>query len=180
MRLFRVLPWVPDAALGTPGHPLYVPREQGATRIGNPRHYAVLYASDDPAGAVGEAFRNRLPWKESLLVSPRHRGVRRTLVEFDADVALADLDDPTALVERRLRPSTVASPDRDTTQRWALAMFEEGRFDGIRWWSVRDSRWGSIGIWNHQRLVVRNVTPLTLSHPAVRLAQEMLGRRFTR
>lgn len=180
-RLYRVFPWVSRARAGEPGGPLYVSPVQGAGRIDNPERYATLYASDSPAGAVAEAFGNHAIWTPQLLAGPL--GVptsTRALAAFDAGgIDLLDLDDPRELVERRLRPSEVVSRDRARTQAWALRVYEEGRFAGVRWWSRLDPRWGAVGAWDLRSLRVLGVTPLTPEHPALREAASALNRPWT-
>lgn len=178
MRLYRVLPWLPEAAPDQPGGPLYVSGRQGGSRIDNPRRYRVLYAADSAAGAVGEAFGSRSVWTEGMLTSRWLPGARRALVEYEADVAVLDLDDGEPLAARRMRPSIVASPDRETTQAWALAIFEEGRYDGVRWWSVKDSRWGVVGLWTIDRVETGPVSILSRRHPALVEAAGRLRRSW--
>lgn len=161
-RLYRVFPWLEDAAPGEPGHPLYVPRPQGHGRVDNPDHYLALYASDDPDGAIGEAFGNHSLWTTDLLRGqPSLPRSRRALAVIDASAAtVADLDDPATLLERELRPSQVVTRTREVTQGWALRLFREGRWAGVRWWSYYDPGWGSFGLWDVAALHVLDVTPL--------------------
>lgn len=177
--LWRVLPHVPTARPGQPGHPLYLPPRQGAGRLDNPEHYLVLYLADHPAGAVAEAFGDLAVWRPSMLRgSPGLPGSSRALVRYDLadDALLCDLDDPTALVARTLRPSQVVSHDRSLTQAWALRLWLERRHDGVRWWSYRDPRWGSLGIWSTERLTVVDVDPLAIDDVAVATAAAVLHR----
>jgi hypothetical protein len=87
-----------------------------------------------------------------------------------------DLDDANRLVERELRPSAVVARDRSLTQRWALRIFEEKRWAGIRWWSHYDSRWGSFGLWDIAKLKLVEVVPLEPGHPALVEAAAALSR----
>lgn len=177
LRLFRVLPWQSEARKGEAGHPLYIPGNQGSSRIDNPVNYRVLYASDNPVGAVAEAFARLWRWHPDMFASPRNPGVRRALVEYEADVRVVDLDEPRELFSRSLRPSRIASRDRSVTQAWALEIFSGSRgVDGIRWWSIRDSEWGVIGLWNVESLVFMPPTILTPEHPIVEQARVALGR----
>lgn len=181
MHLFRVLPWLEGASLSEPGHALYVPPVQGKGRIDNPKRYRVLYASDVPGGAVGEAFANFDVWTDLHLAGPPWLpGSRRALAVYDMQGQILDLDDAQALLERALRPSHVVIRDRMVTQRWALHIFEEGRWHGVRWWSRHDARWGAYGLWNLEGLRVVQVEPLTRDHPAVIEAQRLLRRRWRR
>src|SRR5947207_7014360 len=51
-----------------------------------------------------------------------------------------DLDDPSQLVNRELRPSAVATSVRSTTQGFALSIFAEGVL-GFGWWSILEGSW---------------------------------------
>ncbi|MDP9093733.1 MAG: hypothetical protein M3N95_12575 [Actinomycetota bacterium] len=82
--LFRVLPYLAAARRGQPGHPLYVPRSTGASRVDNPGLYEVLYLGDSAAGAIAEAFGWSPTWNAGLLRgTPSLPGSVRALVEFD-------------------------------------------------------------------------------------------------
>lgn len=177
-RLYRVAPWREGAAAGEPGHPLYVPPLQTGSRIDNPVHYRALYTSEHAVGAVGEAFGGRLTWTESMFQSARVPGARKALIEYSADIRVTDLDDGRALAGRSLKPSHVASPDRETTQEWALRIYQEGGSDGIRWWSVYDARWGIFGLWNLTGVEVAELTPLDRSLPIVHEAAAALRRAW--
>ena len=161
-RLYRVFPWVEGASPGEPGHPLYVSGPQGHGRVDNPEEYLTLYACDEPDGAVGEAFGNHAVWTPDLLEGPPALpDSRRALAVIDAKaVEVVDLDDPAALSERTLRPSQVVTRNRPVTQRWALSIFHEARWGGVRWWSYHDPEWGSFGLWDVGRLRVVEVRPL--------------------
>jgi hypothetical protein len=173
-----VLPWVAGARKGEAGHPLHRASRQGAGRVDNPEHYRVLYASDAAAGAVAEAFGNHAVWTAMLLRGrPDLPGSIRALATFDAaGIEALDLDDARRLVERELRPSAVVARDRSLTQRWALRIFEERRWAGIRWWSHYDSRWGSFGLWDVAKLTLLDVAPLVSDHPALVEAAAALSR----
>lgn len=179
MPLWRVVPNLPTARPGKPGHPLHLPPRQGAGRLDNPEHYLVLYLADQPAGAVAEAFGDLAVWRASMLRGhPSLPGSVRALVSYELDdnAAVCDLDDPAELVARGLRPSQVVSHDRVRTQAWALRLWQERRYDGVRWWSYRDPRWGSLGIWSADRLRIIDVHPLVIDDDAVMSAGAVLHR----
>ena len=177
-KVYRVLPWKPRAAPGAPGHPLHVPSSNGTDRLGNPEDYSVLYVSSSPAGAVAEAFGHVDVWVPAMFRT--RDGMIRALAEFTVrDSSILDLDDPHELVERSLRPSLVVTRDRETTQQWAKAVFHENRWAGVEWWSYYDPRWSSIGLWSMKPLKVSGTpAPLTLDHPAITEAAEILARRI--
>ena len=178
--LHRVFPWLPTAGDGEPGHPLFVPGFGGG-RIDNPEHYVALSLSDGAGGACAEAFDYRPAWDQRMLRgSPLLPGSTRALATYTLDpaVTVCDLDDAVRLVELGLRPSQVVTRDRTITRAWALRIYGEGRWGGVRWWSYHDPRWGSHGIWAIGALAVERVEALTLDHPAVLEAAEVLNRPF--
>lgn len=160
--LYRVFPWLEAAELEEPGHPLYVASPQGEGRIDNPEHYSAMYLADNPLGAIGESFGNHSTWTSDLLAGPPVLpGSVRALATFDAEaVRVLDLDDPRALLDRSLRPSRVVTRERSSTQRWALEIFNEGTWDGIRWWSFHNPEWGSFGLWEKGALRLTDVLVL--------------------
>jgi hypothetical protein len=50
--------------------------------------------------------------------------------------------------------------DRRVTQSWALRVYDEDRWAGIRWWSYYRPEWGSYGIWSIGALKVLDAIPL--------------------
>lgn len=144
----------------------------------NPAHYRVLYASDSPVGAITEAFGNHRVWTDQLFDGrPELPGSRTALAEIVAsDLSALDLDDARTLLARELRPSRVVTRDRTVTQGWALAIFRERRWVGIRWWSYYEPSVGSYGLWDLRKLRVRSVVALDRTHPAVKQATTLLAR----
>lgn len=176
MRLYRAFPRVKGARRDRPGGALFVPPVQGAGRIDNPEHYAVLYAAADPAAAVGEAFGDLRTWVAAMLdAKPYLPGSFMALATIEVPNKLLDLDDPHELAARDLRPSRVVTRDRRTTQGWALRVWREGRRNGVRWWSMRDADWVTAGIWNLASIDLVATDPLTLDHPAITGAAEILA-----
>lgn len=173
--LYRVVPWISGAEPGEPGHPTHVPDAQGDGRIDNAGVYATLYTCESPEGAIAERFARRREWFDEMFLYPRP-AARAALVELQTPATVLDLDDGIALADRSLRPSRVALRQRAVTQRWARAVFDEHAWDGIRWWSVWDSRWSVVGLWNHAGLTASEPQPLTRRHPAVEEAASVLGR----
>ena len=179
--LYRVFPWSPAARDGEAGHPRFVPGISGG-RIDNPDHYLALYLSDGAGGACAEAFDYRPAWDKAMLRgSPSLPGSVHALATYTLDprISVCDLDDAVRLVELDLRPSHVVTRDRAVTRAWALRIFGERRWGGISWWSYYDPRWSSHGIWAIDALTVDDVEALTLDHPAILEAADVLNRRVT-
>lgn len=177
-RLYRVFPWLEGAPGGDLGHPLHLHAPQGSGRVDNPEHYLTLYACDAEVGAVGEAFGNFSLWTPGLLEgSPILPGSRRALVTYDVGaIEVLDLDNPGSLIERDLKPSRVVTRDRAVTQRWALSVFSEKRWNGVRWWSYHFPEWGSFGIWDPGPLEIADIRPLAEETDLVREAASILNR----
>jgi hypothetical protein len=102
----------------------------------------------------------------------RRRGLPLALaaLELEDDAQLVDLDDPAVLRRERLRPSKVATRERDVTQPQALALYERHpQAAGLRWWSTYESLWANVTIFDRAkpRLRVVDVRELTLDAPAV-------------
>lgn len=95
---------------------------------------------------------------------------------------MVDLDDPTELAGRQLRPSLVATRDRGVTQGIALRLFDEGA-DGFVWWSTLESSWPNLTLFaeraSSRLALVGDPELLTVRHSAVRLAAETLGVRLS-
>jgi hypothetical protein len=77
----------------------------------------------------------------------------KALVELELDdtVRLVNLDDPSQLVKRRIRPSQVATLRRAVTQGLAASLFEEGA-GGLLWWSTLEAEWTNVTLF-HERAV---------------------------
>ena len=177
--LYRVFPYLAAAPRNQPGGALYLP-PQGGGRLDNPSAYSVLYLSDHQAGAIAEAFGRFPEWTAGILAgSPGLPGSARALARYQLaeDLRICNLDDPERLLALRLRPSDVVSRDYAHTRAWALRVHHEKRWGGVRWWSYYDPQWASFGIWDAGSLALADVTPLTLSSPALLEASRTIARR---
>lgn len=177
--LFRVFGWLPDA----PPEPLRVPRDrQGGGRHDDPDRYTALYLAREAVGAVAEAIQAFRGQELTAGALVRPDGARRSLAAID-DAGLPpllDLDDPSVLVARGLRPSGVATGVRRVTQRIAGDAFQAGAV-GLSWWSTLEASWTNVTLFA-ERLdglpPVLDAAPLTLDHPALVEAAERLGVRL--
>lgn len=172
MILHRCFAWDQAAASSEQDGPLWFPRVfQGEGRHDNPDRFGCLYLADRPVSCLVEQlarFRGQR-LTASLL---RRRGLPLALaaLELDEDAQLVDLDDPAVLRRERLRPSKVATRERDITQPQALALYERHRdAAGLRWWSTYEALWANVTIFDRaaSRLRVVDVRALTLEDPAV-------------
>lgn len=177
MLLYRVLPYRPSARKGEAGHPLYVHPGQGRGRWDNPGRYLAWYMASEPSGAVGEVFAHLGTWREEMFPFPQIPGSRRALgvYQLPDDLSYVDLDDAQTLVDRAMRPTQVIERNRPFTQGKALAMYDEGRWNGLRWWSFHRPQWRVWCLWDVDPACV-DVEALDVAHVAVRDAASALGR----
>ena len=181
MKLWRTLPFDRRAEAGGPGGPLWFPREQqGYGRHDNPDLYGCLYVAEDAVSAVAEplaAFRGTGALAASMLV---HLGRPLALAELDLpdDAFAIDLDDPTVLVARGLRPSEVATRDRTVTQETAASLYRaDDEAVGLRWWSTLESSWINWTLFDRAAdvLALAAVAELRVDDSVVRDAAAALG-----
>ncbi|MGH9067282.1 MAG: RES domain-containing protein, partial [Acidimicrobiales bacterium] len=181
VRLWRVLPWDPSVLSGEPGGALWVPRAlQGTGRHDAPERYGCLYLAEAAVSAVAESlapFRGTGDLGPELLVrSGRQLAVAE--LELDDHAVLIDLDDPAMLVAESLRPSTVATGHRDTTQSYALGQFlRHPEAAGLRWWSTLEASWIHVTLFDRAlgAAKVSGVQPLGVDDEAVITAAAHLG-----
>jgi RES domain len=178
--LYRSFPALPGADPTSEGGPLHAPRYlQGAGRHDNPDRYGALYVSRAPESVVAELLR----------ALRRHQVTDADLRSEDRPYALAaidegglegllDLDDPSNLAARGLRPSGVATRHRRLTRRMALDVYEEGP-PGFEWWSTIEGSWINVTLYSDRATgsltVAGDPEELSTSHPAVRTAAEVVG-----
>jgi hypothetical protein len=184
--LYRVFPHLPGGEPQDEGGPLFVPRErQGTGRHDNPDQYGALYVSRVPESAVAERIQ---PFRGQTLDDGdlvRRDGARYALIALEdaALTGLVDLDDPSELVRRDLRPSGVATRRRQATQGMARSLHEEGG-PGFSWWSTLEAAWPNVTLFAERSVPALTLggepEPLSIEHPAVRAAADLLGIRLGR
>jgi hypothetical protein len=187
MLVYRVFPYLPSAAPGKPGNPLYLQPSRGGGRLDN-TSYSVWYLSHDPCGAIGEVFGNRPTWSDSMFNDKRVPGSRKALatLRLPDDLSILDLDDAQVLLDRGLRPSQIVERNRAVTQAWAFRIFEERNdrrermWHGVAWWSFHRPQWRLLGYWGSTEPVVVKVEPLDYQHYAVDDAAKTLFKRLSR
>lgn len=179
MLLYRVFPYVETAPAGDPGHPLYVDAAaQGRGRWDNPSLYTTMYLSPSPEAAIGETFGNLVRWAPAMLRFPALPGSMKALgiFNFDEDEhPLLDLDDAGVLSQRGIRPTHVVIRNRPRTQQIAAAIFAEGLWSGIQWWSYHRPQWTAVAIWSIGGLTVAEVDDIS-THPGLAAAANTLSK----
>jgi hypothetical protein len=181
--LYRVFPYLASASEGQPGHPQYLHRPQGASRLDNPGEYDCWYLAAEASGAVGETFADLSIWTPAMFAFPLVPGSARQLgvYQIPDETPILDLDDAQNLLDRGLRPTQVIDRNRSVTQTWALRIFQERttsgerKWNGVRWWSYQRPQWRIYGLWEITPEYLR-VDNLDLDHRAVTDAATALGR----
>ena len=160
--------------------PLWFPRAyQGEGRHDNPDVYGCLYLTERETSAVVEQlgrFRGQRLVPQMLV--RRRLPLAVAAIEVPDGEGLVDLDDPAALAANGLRPSLVATRERSVTQPQALALFRgHPRAAGLRWWSIYESLWANVTVFDRVARLLRlvDVRRLTLGDAAVTDAADALG-----
>ena len=160
--------------------PLWFPRAyQGEGRHDNPDVYGCLYLTERETSAVVEQlgrFRGQRLVPQMLV--RRRLPLAVAAIEVPDDQELLDLDEPAVLTANELRPSVVATRDRSVTQPQALTLFRRHqRAAGLRWWSIYESLWTNVTIFDRVARALRlaDVRRLTMTDGAVAEAAETLG-----
>src|SRR5688500_4595825 len=101
MLLYRVIPYLASAPIGSPGHPGYVHSPQQFGRLDNPSHYTLLYLSESKSGAVGETLAQFPVWTKTVFDFKKVPGSRLALCTFQLPdpVRFLDMDDARVLHE---------------------------------------------------------------------------------
>ncbi|MGH9256506.1 MAG: RES family NAD+ phosphorylase [Vicinamibacterales bacterium] len=181
MEIFRVFDWDGTSRGRSPGGPLFVPRlRQGAGRHDAPEKYGAWYGSRSAVSAVAESIQFLRGHALADSDFQRAGGANKALVGLWLDDALrlVDLDDPSQLAARHLRPSQVATLRRTVTQRIAVSMFDEGA-GGLSWWSILEAEWTNMTLFYERALPYVSVMGpprrLAIRLPEVQQAAELLG-----
>jgi hypothetical protein len=98
----------------------------------------------------------------------------------EGQATILDLDDARSLLDRGLKPSNVVTRARDVTQAWALRIYREAAWAGVRWWGYHNPDWGAFGLWDRSGVHVVTVEPLGHDHAAVLAAAGALNRPWRR
>jgi hypothetical protein len=101
-------------------------------------------------------------------------------LELRDTARFVDLDDPLVLASERLRPSHVATEERQRSQAVALSLYERHEdVVGLRWSSAFDSTWGNVTLFDRALgdLSVADLRPLELEEELVLYAARTLGLR---
>jgi hypothetical protein len=157
---------------------------QGEGRHDNPDLYGCLYLAERAISPVVEQLAR---FRGQRLSPPllRRRGLPLALaaLELDDRAELVALDDPAVLRRARLRPSLVATRQREVTQPQARALHaRHPKAAGLRWWSIYEALWANVTLFDRAvpRLRVESVQALAIDHPAVVDAADFFAMRVLR
>jgi hypothetical protein len=181
--LYRCFAWNERAAPDSPDGALWFPRPyQGEGRHDNPLVYGCLYLSEQPLSCVVEQLaRFRGQRLTASLLSRRGLPLGLAEIELPDGAELVDLDEPAVLRRERLRPSRVATRERNVTQPQALALHEgHGSAAGLRWWSTFESLWANVTLFDRaaSELRLASVKALDPAADEIVAAADVLGLRF--
>jgi RES domain len=181
--LYRCLAWNERAAPDSVDGALWFPRPyQGEGRHDNPLAYGCLYVSEQPLSCVVEQLA-RFRGQRLSAALLRRRGLPLALAELELPdgAELLDLDEPAVLRRERLRPSLVATHERDVTRPQALALHERHPDAlGLRWWSAFESLWANVTLFDRAaaKLRLASVRALDLAADEIVAAADVLGLRL--
>ncbi len=180
MKLWRVIPYDPNASEGERFSASYAPLAQGSGRF-DLSSSNVLYLAEDPEHAVGEKiarFRGKRLTTKHLLEF--HLQLALTSIDISQGIAdnIVDLCDPTTQVSLEIQSDQLAADDRNVTQAVAAKVHSAG-FAGLRWWSSIKGEWHSIILFMDKvgvgKLTHETVATLNLNHASVIEAAKVLG-----
>jgi hypothetical protein len=178
--LYRCFAWDEGARASQPDGALWFARiYQGDGRHDNPDVYGCLYLADREVSCVVEQlarFRGRRLVPGSLV----RRGLPLAIaaIALPDDSELIDLDDPAVLSAHELRPSRVATRNREVTQPQALALHEShSGAAGLRWWSVYEALWANVTLFDRAAPSLRlvDIRRLDFGDSALFAAADNLG-----
>jgi RES domain len=181
--LYRCLAWNERAAPDNPDGALWFPRVyQGEGRHDNPDVYGCLYLSEAPLSCVVEQLA-RFRGQRLTPALLHRRGLPLALAELELpdDAELVDLDQPAVLRCERLRPSRVATRQRDVTRPQARGLHERHPdAAGLRWWSTFESLWANVTLFDRatSALGLASVRTLDLADEEILSAADALGLRL--
>jgi RES domain len=178
--LYRCFAWRERRRARDEDGPLWFPRAyQGEGRHDNPDVYGCLYLADREQSAVVEQLaRFRGQRLIPAMLTRRELPLAVAAIELDDAAELIDLDEPDVLSAEGLRPSVIATRIRTITQPQALRLHtEHAPAAGLRWWSVFESLWANVTLFDRadSELRIVDVRRLQLDDAAVSAAAELLG-----
>jgi RES domain len=156
---------------------------QGSGRHDAPARYGAWYCSRSALSAVAESLQYLRGHTVTDADFRRVGGITKAIValRLEAGRHVVDLDDPSQLVTRGIRPSQVATLRRSVTQKIAASLFDEGAL-GLEWWSTLDAEWTNVTLFHERALphisVLAPPRALSLKLPEVQEAARHLGIRM--
>jgi RES domain-containing protein len=170
--LYRCFAWDERAEGDQPDGPLWFPRVfQGEGRHDNPDVYGCLYLADRALSCVVEQLA-RFRGQRLTPALLRRRGLPLGLAELELSdaVEFINLDDPSTLRREGLRPSVVATRQRNVTQPQARKLHERHPDAiGLSWWSSYEALWVNLTLFDRAGPLLRlhSVRRLRVDDPAV-------------
>jgi hypothetical protein len=181
--LYRCFAWRERRRERDEDGPLWFPRVyQGEGRHDNPDVYGCLYLADRELSALVEQLaRFRGQSFVPAMLTRRALPLALAAIELDDGAELIDLDEPDVLKGEGLRPSVVATRIREITQPQALRLHNDRlEATGLRWWSVFESLWANLTLFDRigEQLRLLDVRTLTPEDAVLAEAADFLGLRL--
>ena len=160
---------------------IYPPRlQQGTGRYDIPDQDGVIYCSTSPVSAVAEILQGFRGTFITDKVFSRPDGRIRALANISLShsaTPLVDLNDPETMLRFNLRPSQIATMNRQTTQNTARLIFDSGAI-GFTWWSTLEASWTNAVLFESRVIkhlsIAGNIKRLTTSTQEVIEASTIL------
>lgn len=185
MGLWRVFPYDPETRAGARFSKSHLPQASGSGRF-DLGFAPVLYLAEDPEHAVGEKiarYRGTILKANHLKEFGYQLGIVEVDVSADVSEKILDLCRPANQLDLGIRSDQIAARDISVTQAIAQLVYDNGH-KGLRWWSFGLGEWHGIVIFydkiSSKEIAFGGVEYLSLDHPAVLKAAEVLGMRIKR
>lgn len=178
---WRVFPWDPRAAEGSPFSPRYLAPFQGHGRFDlRDAPQGVLYLAESPEHAIAEKLqdlRNQSLEDADLFEGGRRYALAEVHLPPPVFEAMLDLCHPPTILEYATPPDEVAARSRATTQALSRRLHDAG-CAGFRWWSTFFGEWHNLVVFTDRMAVLPSVAApqwLRPDDPALQVAAQLLG-----
>lgn len=183
LKLYRTFYWndQPIKDLYPIGAPLYVNRDYQGTGRFDLEDDSVIYCSLDAISSVSEVlsiYRNSKIFNRTFKSKQGYHMAIAEIVVQD-ELNLIDFRDAHQIIRMKTNPSTIATYDREVTQRLAKLIKEKG-LDGLIWWSILEASWSNLALFESKlklkkNIKVTNVTKLSTNVSIVENAADLLN-----
>ncbi|MDQ2665886.1 MAG: RES family NAD+ phosphorylase [Gemmatimonadota bacterium] len=153
--MWRCFPWDSAASEGAPWSASYLVPGQTIGRFDLHDRPPVRYLAESPEHALGEVLG---PFRGTAFQPAYLRQSGRPLALVEVTLApslvkrIPDCTEPAVLTMLGLRPDELAHHDRSLTQAVSRAVYDAGKYAGLRWWSALTGGWHTTVVFSdHER-----------------------------